>query len=119
MGAMLAAVLVFAMFVGPLAVRIVFDRRAERAAVVAADVRGAVRRRLGGESMVSIHVEPRGWWSAGRVLLFAPSGYGDLIEKAWPAVVTRVPAGYELVVRAARPQPPRIDRGASGLAQAA
>jgi hypothetical protein len=119
MGAMLAALVIVAMLVGPLAVRVAFDRRAERAAALVAELRGAIRRRLGGDSMVSVHVEPRGWRSAGRVLLIAPSGYGDLIEAVWPAVAGRIPMGYELVVRGARPRPTRIDRGATGLPRAA
>ena len=49
--------------------------------------------------MVSVQVRPEGLWRRGRVLLSAPSGDEELIEKVWPAVVKRVPAGYELVVR--------------------
>ena len=61
--------------------------------------------RLGGDSMVSVQVEPAGLWSPGRVLLVAPGGYQDLIEKVWSVVALRVPAGYELVVRASTPSP--------------
>jgi len=106
MGTVMAGLLVFAVFVGPLIARLVFDRRLDRANIVAADVRAAVRRRLGGDSMVSVHVDAAGVWSRGRVLLVAPSGYHDLIAKVWSTVALRVPAGYELVVRApAAPRP--------------
>ncbi len=47
MEAMLAGVLVFAVFVGPLIARIVLDRRLDRANIVAADVRAAVRQPAG------------------------------------------------------------------------
>jgi hypothetical protein len=90
-------------FLGPLIARLVFDRRLDRANIVAADVRAAVRRRLGGDSMVSVQVEPAGLWSPGRILLIAPGGYQELIEKVWSVVALRVPAGYELVVRAPAP----------------
>ena len=105
MEAILAGLLVFAVFLGPFIARLVFDRRLDRANIVAADVRAAVRRRLGGDSMVSVQVEPAGLWSPGRVLLVAPGGYQDLIEKVWSVVALRVPAGYELVVRASAPRP--------------
>ena len=107
MGTVMAGLLVFAVFVGPLIARLLFDRRLERANVVAADVRSAVRRRLGGDSMVSVLVDPAGVWSRGRIVLVAPSGYQDLVGKVWSTVSLRVPAGYELVVRApAAPRPP-------------
>jgi len=102
MDAIVAGLAIAVLFVGPLVARIVFDRRAERASVLAADLRAVVRRRLGGDSMVSVHVRPEGFWMPGRVLVSAPGGYEDLIEKVWPAVVKRIPAGHELVVRPAR-----------------
>jgi len=105
MESFLAGLLVFAVFVGPFSARLVLDRRLDRANVVAADVRAAVRQRLGGESMVSVQVEPAGLWSPGRVLLVAPSGYQELIEKVWSVVALRVPVGYELVVRVPAPRP--------------
>src|SRR4030095_1533232 len=81
MEAFLAGLLVFAVFFGPFIARLVFDRRLDRANIVAADVRAAVRHRLGGDSMVSVQVEPAGLWSRGRVLLVAPGRYQALIEK--------------------------------------
>ena len=57
--------------------------------------------------MVSVQVEPAGLWSPGRVLLVAPGGYQDLIEKVWSAVALRVPPGYELVVRSPSATRPR------------
>src|SRR5262245_18155950 len=119
MAAILAGFLMVALFVGPLVARIIFDRRAERASVVAADLRAAVRRRLGGESMVSVHVRPEGIWLPGRVLLSAPTGYEDLVEKVWPALARRIPAGHELVVRSARTQPARLRPQVAPLSRAA
>jgi hypothetical protein len=118
MEAMLVGLLVFAVFLGPLIARLVLDRRLDRANIVAADIRAAVRHRLGGDSMVSVQVEPAGLWSPGRVLLVAPGGYQDLIEKVLSVVALRVPAGYELVVRAsarrtlAAPAPEALSRAA-------
>jgi hypothetical protein len=100
MEAILGGLLVVVLFVGPLAARLVFDRRLERANAIAADLRAAVRRRLGGESMVSVEVRAAGVRTPGRVVLSAPSAYLGLIEKVWPAVARRVPTGYELVVPA-------------------
>jgi len=99
MAAIVAALLAFALFLGPLVWRLVMDRRTEHAATIAAEIRATVRHGLRGESMVSVQVRPEGLWSRGRVLLSAPSGYEELIEKVWPAVAKRVPAGYELVVK--------------------
>ncbi len=111
MGAIVAALLTFGLFVGPLVWCLVMDRRTERAAAIAAEIRATVRHRLGGESMVSVQVKPRGFWKPGRILLAAPSGYEELIEKVWQPVAKRVPAGYELVVRPAwsRAGAPQVD----------
>ena len=119
MGAFLAAVLVLALFLGPLIARLILDRRVDRANIVAADVRAAVRHRLGGDSMVSVQVEPAGLWSSGRVVLRAPGGYQELIEKVWSAVALRVPAGYELVVRAPAAPRPMAAPSAPPLSRAA
>lgn len=100
MGAILAGLLIFALFLGPLVARIVLDRRLDRADAIAADLRAAIRQRLSGDSLVSVSVQPEGVLAPGRVMLFAPSGYQSLIERVWPAVALRMPPGYELVVRA-------------------
>jgi hypothetical protein len=101
MEAIFAALFMLALFFGPLIARIRVDRQADRANALAADLRAAVRRRLGGDSMVSVEVSASSPWRAGRVRLSAPSAYLDLIEKVWPTVTGRLPAGYELVVPAA------------------
>ena len=120
MAAILAGFLVVGLFVGPLIARIVFDRRLERANRVAADLRAVVRRRLCGESFVTVDVRAPGLWTPGRILLSAPRGYQELIEKVWPTVARSIPAGYELVVRSARAvpvapvvaEPPQLSRAA-------
>jgi len=107
MEAIAAALFMLALFIGPLLARIYVDRQGERANALAAELRAAVRRRLGGESMVSVEVTASGPWRAGRVRLSAPGRYVGLIEKVWPAVTRRLPAGYELIVPALRvPQRP-------------
>lgn len=119
MGAILVGLFMLGLFVGPLVARLVLDRRAERAAVVAADIRALIRGRLGGESVVSVQVEPRGLWRSGLVRLSAPGGYEGLIEKVWPVVFRRMPAGHDLVVRpsssrlaADTAEAPRLSRAA-------
>ena len=105
MEAILGGLLVVVLFVGPLVARLVFDRRLERANVIGADLRAAIRRRLGGESMVSVNVRAPGFWSRGALCSRCRAAYLGLIEKVWPAVARRVPAGYELVVPAVSATP--------------
>lgn len=119
MGAILAGLLTVGLFLGPLIARFVFDRRADRADALGAEIRGAVRHRLGGESMVSVQVQPQGLWTRGRILLSAPTAYETLIDKVLPVVVKAIPVGYELVVRPAprraapvAEQTPRLPRAA-------
>ena len=83
----------------PLAWRVWQDRRAERALTVRAYVHAALVRALGGESLVAVNVRPPAPWRPGRVELTAPSDWRFLLEPAWSAVISRVPADYELVVR--------------------
>ena len=118
MAATVAGLLMLGVFVGPLIARLVFDRRIDRANAVAADIRSVVRQRLGGDSMVSVQVEPAGMWSPGRVRLSAPSGYQALIAQVWSVVVKHVPDGYELVVRGA-PAPASVPAAVPPLSRAA
>jgi hypothetical protein len=120
MESIVAGVLIFALFLGPLVARVLIDRRAERAAVIAADLRAVARRRLGGESMLSIDVRPGAVWAPGRVVLSAPRGYEWLIEAVWPLAASRVPDGCELVVRGwARPTSRVAPAPAAPLSRAA
>jgi hypothetical protein len=116
MEALLAITLIGTLFVLPLGLRAWSDRKQAHAERIGAEIRAAVHRRLRGESLLAIHVEPAGLWHPGRVVLDAPSGYEDLAEAAWPAVVPRVPEGYELVMkpgrRAAGPEPTGLRRAA-------
>jgi hypothetical protein len=98
MVAVFAGLLVAAMVVVPLALAVWSDRRREAADRVAAGVRAAVRQRMGGESFVTIQVTAPLLGRRGRVVLAAPAGYGWMLERAWTAVVSRMPAGYDLVV---------------------
>jgi hypothetical protein len=98
MVAVFAGLLVAAMVVVPLALAVWSDRRREAADRVAAGVRAAVRQRLGGESFVTVQVTAPVLARRGRVVLAAPAGYGWMLERAWTAAASRVPAGFDLVV---------------------
>jgi hypothetical protein len=74
------------------------DRLRRRANHVRADISAAANRVLGGESVLSVHVEPRVAWRTGRVHLSAPGGCEFLIASVSGAVIARLPAHYELVV---------------------
>lgn len=116
MEALLAIILIGTMLLLPLGLGAWSDRRRARAERLGAEIRAAVNRRLRGESLLAIQVEPAGLWRPGRVVLDAPSGYADLAETAWPAVAPRVPEDYELVVkpgrRGAAPTPRELRRAA-------
>ncbi len=103
MEAMFAVMLTSALIFGPLGWRLWADRKRARADSIAADIRWAVNHRLKGESLLSVQVTPEGLRRPGRVVLSAPSGYEWLVERAWPVVVERVPAGYDLVVKLEHP----------------
>lgn len=115
MTATIVMLLMGLLFLGPLFWRIWLDRKQAEADAIGADIRAAVNRRLGGESLLAVRVRARSLWSPGRILLSVPSGYEWLVEAAWPAVARPLPPGYELVVvtghpRAARPPREREPR---------
>ena len=60
-----------------------------------------MNRKLGGESLVAVRVEPGWGWRLGRVHLSAPRSYDDLIPQVSGAVLREMPINYELVVHAA------------------
>jgi hypothetical protein len=88
--------------VGPIVAALLWsgrrDRLRQRANRVRADISAAANRVLGGESVLSVRVEPRGLWRAGRVHLSAPEGYEFLIASVSGAVIAHLPARHELVV---------------------
>jgi hypothetical protein len=98
MEAVFAVLFIAALIAVPLGVLAVRDRRHESAEIISADIRAAVRRRLHGESLLSVQVAPATYTRPGRVVLSTPTGYEYLTETVWSAVVKRVPPGYELVV---------------------
>src|SRR5262245_3448295 len=106
MSSILEILFVFGLFaalvLGPLAGRVWADRRRARALVLQADLTAAANRVLGGESLLSVHVQPGLRPQAGRVMLDAPAGWGWLVEAVWEVVMARVPEGWEVVVRAGR-----------------
>lgn len=95
------AVLVFvcALVLAPIAWRAVRDRRGERALAISAGIRHIVDRALGGESLISVHVEPATIWRSGRVVLSIPADWRWLLKPTWERVLAAMPAGYELVVQ--------------------
>lgn len=95
---LLLAALVFL----PLGVRAWIDRKESRAEQIGAEIRAAVNRRLRGESLLSVRVTREGLWRPGRVVLEAPKGYEEFTQAVWPTVVTRLPEGYDLVVKTGR-----------------
>jgi hypothetical protein len=100
----MVSVVIVALFIGslvvvPLAWRLALDRRVERALTIRAHVHAALVRALGGESLVAVNVEPPLAWRPGRIVLTVPSDWQFLLEPAWTAIVHRVPADYELVVK--------------------
>jgi hypothetical protein len=104
--------LLVAFMVLPLVWRVRADRRRNAADILRADVLSAVNRRLGGESMLSVDVIPETLGRPGRIVLWAPAGYEDLAETVWRDVVSRAPAGYDLVIRASRPRQAALSRAA-------
>jgi len=96
----IVTLLASALFLVPLLWQIRTDARRARADVIAADIRAALGHRFRGETYLSVQVTPRSFRRAGRVVLSAPSGYEWLIEEAWLDVMSRTPAGHELVLKA-------------------
>jgi hypothetical protein len=102
MSILIPTVLVIALVALPLVWRIRADRQRDRAEIVRGDILRAVNRRLGGESLITVDVVPESLGRSGRIVLWAPAGSEGLVEAIWREVVRRMPAGYELVVRAGR-----------------
>jgi len=111
--AVVATILIVALVAGPLVWRTVQDRRAERAQWLEAQIRSAVREALGGESLLSVHVEAPTPLHAGRVTLSTPRGWEELVEPAWKSALASTPEDYELVLTTSggaapeTPAPPR------------
>jgi nucleotide-binding universal stress UspA family protein len=74
------------------------DRRRDRADVVRAEIHAATNHVLGGETMLSVQVEPALRWRRGRVHLSVPGGYESLIARVSRTVSERLPQRYELVI---------------------
>jgi nucleotide-binding universal stress UspA family protein len=74
------------------------DRRREQADVVRAEIHAATNHVLGGETMLSVQVEPARRWRRGRVHLSVPGGYESLIARVSRTVIERLPNRYELVI---------------------
>ena len=119
MEAITAVMLVSALVFGPLGWRVWADRKRAQADSIVAPIRWAVNHRLKGESLLSVQVTPEALWRPGRVILSAPGGYEWLVERVWPVVMERVPAGYDLVVKLEHPGATRASWEARKLPRAA
>jgi hypothetical protein len=97
--AIVGAVFVGTLVLAPLAWRVWQDRRVEAALTVRAQMHAEVVRALGGESLVSVNVQPASLFQAGRIELSAPSDWRFLLEPAWSAVMRQAPSDWELIVR--------------------
>ena len=86
--------------IGPVVGALLWSGRQDRLRRRADHVRASAAANgvLGGESVLSVHVEPRVAWRSGRVHISAPGGYEFLIASVSGAVIARLPAHYELVV---------------------
>jgi hypothetical protein len=102
---LIAFVVIGGLVVAPLLVAGWRERRAERALELRAVIDAVVRHDLGGESFLSVTVEPKAPWRPGRVVLSTPSGYEWLITQVWPLVLREVPDDYELIVKAVAERP--------------
>jgi hypothetical protein len=100
MTTIIVMLLATALFLVPLLWQIRTDAGRARADVIAADIRAALNHRFRGETYLSVQVTPQSFRRAGRVVLSAPAGYEWLIEEAWREVMSRTPAGHELVLKA-------------------
>ena len=119
MMAIVAVLLVGAVFVGPLVWRLLLDRRQAEADVLGADIRAAIHRRLRGDSFVAVRVIAASWWRPGRVVLSVPAGYESLVHAVWPGVACRLPPRYELVLAATERRVTPAPREAERLPHAA
>jgi hypothetical protein len=90
-----------AAFGAPLAWRLWRDRVARRALAVHANIEAALRRALGGESLVSVKVTASIPGRRGRVVLSVPRGWDWLVRTAWERIVEALPADHDLVIRGA------------------
>jgi len=90
----------------PLVWRIRADRQRDSADALRAEIRNAVNRRLHGESLLAVEVEPKTFWHPGRIVLRTPAGYEDLTEAVWRDVARRMPFDYDLVVKPGHAEAP-------------
>ena len=74
------------------------DARQRAGDIVRAEIHAGATRALEGESLLAIQVRGATPWRQGEVRLSAPGGYESLLGEAWPAVISRLPTGYELVI---------------------
>ena len=114
--AIVPPILVAGLAFAPLAWRAWTDRQQARALIVRADVHRAVISVLGGESYVSVNVEPPTLWHPGRVILATPTGWESLLEAAAGKALAHTPATWELVVKPALAEPAAAGAGMARIA---
>ncbi|HET8575712.1 MAG TPA: hypothetical protein VFO18_01340 [Methylomirabilota bacterium] len=99
MGDWIALIVLALVVLAPLGWGLWKDRREERALAVRADIQSAVDHTLHGQSMISVWVTAGSLGRVGRVEVSVPAGWEPLLAEVWPAVLARVPRGYELVIQ--------------------
>jgi len=99
---MLAGVTQLALTTAPIIALLVWlqqhDRRRSEAGRLRADIHHAANRALGGESLLAIRVDHATPWRRGNVHLSAPLGYEWLVGDVSPAVLSRLPERYDVVI---------------------
>jgi hypothetical protein len=84
--------------IAPLVLCVWRERLQDRGLAIQADIDAALRRRLHGESLLGVHVVAEAPWRPGRVELSLPTQWDPVLAQVSPAVLARVPSGYDLVV---------------------
>ena len=97
-GDVVGFVMIAAPVVGLLVWREHVERRKNAADLVRADVHAGAMKALDGETLLAIDVRYPTVWRHGEVRLATPSGYESLIGQATMAVLSRTPAGYDVVI---------------------
>jgi len=88
-----------ALVIGPLALRAWQERQIDRGLAIRADIDAVMRQKLHGESLLAVQVVPEAPWRTGRVEVSVPHGWDPVLAEVSAPILSRVPAGYELVVQ--------------------
>ena len=98
-GLAIFAIVLTVLVVGPLALRVWQERRADRGLAIRADIDATLRQALRGDSLLGVQVVPEAPWRTGRVEVSVPQGWDPVLAEVSEPILQHVPAGYELVVQ--------------------